>query len=72
MNTKFIRKAVIICGSQTALAEKIGVTQPAVHKWTNGEAEKAPPQASQSEQATGGLVTRHQIRPDISPLEIPS
>ncbi len=65
MNTKFIRKAVIICGSQTALAEKIGVTHPAVHKWTNGVAEIALQHAIPIEAATGGLVTRPQIRPDI-------
>ncbi|MCP3899549.1 MAG: helix-turn-helix domain-containing protein [Desulfobacteraceae bacterium] len=69
MNTKYIKKAIQICGGQTALAEKIGVTQPAVHKWLNGLALVDPKHAIPIEKATNGQVTRHQIRPDIYPTE---
>jgi len=52
-------------GSQTVMARAIKVTQPCVHKWLH---EKGLPNARSSiaiERATGGKVTREQLRPDI-------
>lgn len=60
-----IQKAVDICGSQKALADKIGITQPGVsfllHEAKNVSAELA----IAIEKATEGQVTRVHLRPDI-------
>ena len=53
--------------TQTSLAVEIGVTQGAVGHWITGrnqlQAEKVIPIFV----ATGGLVTPHEMRPDIYP-----
>ena len=67
MNTQIIEKAIKICGGQAALAEKIGVSQPAVHKWLKGLTGIDPKHAIPIEQATNGQVTRHELSPDIYP-----
>jgi DNA-binding transcriptional regulator YdaS (Cro superfamily) len=61
-----IKKAIEIIGSQTALAEKLGCTPQAVQQW---EASGTVPvkRVIGIEQATGGVITRHELRPDIYP-----
>lgn len=61
-----LKKAVEIAGGQTQLARQIGVSQPAVWNWLN----KSPIPAEHVlpvEKATG--VSRHELRPDIYPIE---
>jgi DNA-binding transcriptional regulator YdaS (Cro superfamily) len=59
-----ISQAIEICGTQAALAEAIGVTPQAVNQWvTKGQVPIERVVAV--EQATGGKVTRQQLRPDI-------
>ena len=62
-------KAVEICGSQSELARRIGGTckQQNVHYWIeNGlTAEQVIP----IEKAVNGEVSRHELRPDIYPVE---
>lgn len=61
-----IEQAVNIVGGQAALARVIGVSQPAVFKWVrNGRPGAVYVLAI--EKATG--VSRHDLRPDIYPLE---
>lgn len=61
-----IEKAVAIVGSQTALAAKIGVRPQAVQQWVaTGIAPVR--RVIAIEQATGGKVSRCELRPDIYP-----
>lgn len=56
-------KAIQIVGSRTALAKRLKITRQAVCKWA-----KVPlAQAYEVEQATGGVVRCHELRPDAFP-----
>jgi DNA-binding transcriptional regulator YdaS (Cro superfamily) len=67
MNTENIKRAISICGGQVALAQKIGVSQPAVHNWLKGITPVGPRFVIPIEAATGGQVSRYDLRPDIYP-----
>jgi len=60
-----VAKAAEIVGSLTKLAEKLGVSRPALYQWRKVPAERV----IALETASGGKVTRHEIRPDLYPLE---
>lgn len=64
MNKHLIKKAVDLLGSQVSLAQKCGVSQPAVYKWLNGGV-ITPENAIAVEKATDGAVTRCGLRPDV-------
>lgn len=65
-----IKRAIEICGgSQQALADAAGLTQPGVHWLLKGEGKVKPETALAIEAATGGKVTRHDLRPDLYPRE---
>lgn len=60
-----LQKAVTVCGNQTELSRRIGVTIQAVNQWR-----VAPPlRVLDIERATGGEVSRHELRPDLYPAE---
>jgi DNA-binding transcriptional regulator YdaS (Cro superfamily) len=63
-----IKRAIKILGSQTALAEELGVTPQAVQQW---EASGKVPvkRVIEIEKATNGKVSRYKLRPDIYPSE---
>ncbi len=53
-------------GNQSELARKIGVTPQAVQQWSKSG--KVPAErVLDIEAATGGKVTRHELRPDLYP-----
>lgn len=59
-----IERAIQVVGSQDKLAEKLNVTKQAVTKWRR----KVPAERVLGiEEATGGAVTRHDLRPDLYP-----
>lgn len=60
-----LEKAIRICGGQSALADKIGKTQQHVSYWRTAKNGVPPEHARAIEIATGGAVTRHDLRPDI-------
>lgn len=67
--TNPIDKAIRILGTQKVLAEKLKVTTQAVSKWRR----KVPAErVLDIERATGAAVTRHEIRPDLYPIESPA
>lgn len=68
-NSIFLEKAVQVAGSQSALAHAIGVKQQHVWHWLNRAGQIPAEYAIPIEQATGGVVTRHDLRPDIYPRE---
>lgn len=47
------------------LADAAGVSEPAVRHWANGTRKVQPSKVLVVETATDGVVTRHDLRPDI-------
>lgn len=64
MNTH-IATAVAFAGSQTSLANLIGAAPAFVSQWVNGRRPVPPRFAREIETATGGKVTRYDLRPDV-------
>ena len=64
-----IEKAILIIGTQKKMGEAIGVSQAAVQKWLHGLNPVSPKFVLPIEKATKGQITRHELRPDIYPLE---
>ena len=55
-----------ILGSQVALANRLNVSAEAVRKWRR----RIPAErVLQIEEAVDGQVTRHELRPDLYPVE---
>lgn len=65
MNIEPVQRATAILGSQSALAKSCNVSQPAVSGWLKGIRQPTGKSARAIELATGGLVTRGELRPDI-------
>lgn len=67
-----LERAKTILGSQQALADVVGVKQPSVHYMLR-EGKKVPAEWCQPiEEATrekGDPVYRHELRPDLYPVE---
>ncbi len=63
--TKALRRAISIVGSQTALAKVIGSTQGHVWNWLNRDNSVSVTHVLAIEAATKGAVTRYQLRPDV-------
>lgn len=60
-----IRRAIAICGSQKALADKIGLSQPGV-SWLLSDAKQVSAEiAVKIEHATEGKISRIDLRPDL-------
>lgn len=60
-----LQRAAEAVGSQQRLAEVLGITPQAVSQWDRVPAERV----IAIERATGGKVTRHELRPDLYPAE---
>jgi len=59
-----IQKAVRLAGSQTALANLLGISPQAVQKWVD-QGKPSPNGCKQIEIALDGRVTRHELDPDL-------
>lgn len=62
-----LQRAIEILGGQSALARACGKKQAHVWYWLNRSGRVPAEQAITIEQATGGEVSRHDLRPDIYP-----
>lgn len=51
--------------SQSDLAERLGVTQGAVWQWVHGKTRITAERAIEIDLVTGGVVSRHELRPDV-------
>lgn len=60
-----LKKAVDHVGGQNALARVLGLKQAHVWNWLNRDREVPAEHCRKIEQATGGLVTRYELRPDV-------
>jgi len=65
MRDQALELAITEAGGTAALARAINVTPQAISQWDRVPAERA----LAVEQATGGKVSRHQLRPDLYPAE---
>ena len=63
-NMNAIQRAVEQAGSQAALAQMLQVRQPTVSEWARGERPVPVERCTAIEKATGGAVTRRELRPD--------
>lgn len=67
MNTSAFEKAIDLVGSQSEMARRLGKKQGHVWKWRR---DGVPAEyVIRVETATNGAVSRHELRPDIYPLE---
>ena len=66
MRDNALERAITEAGGTAALARSINVTPQAISQWDRVPAERA----LAVEQATGGKVTRHELRPDLYPSGI--
>lgn len=68
MTTHAIERAAQILGGQSALARKLGCTPQAVSKMCSTGRVPAE-RVLAIENATEGAITRHELRPDLYPVE---
>lgn len=62
-----VEKAINHFGSQSKLARMVGAKQQNIHWWLYS---RVPAEfVLIIEKATNGLVTRHELRPDLYPIE---
>lgn len=59
-----IKRAAECVGSQSALAEAIGVKQPTISEWVRGDRPVPIERCTAIEQATSRVVMRWDLRPD--------
>lgn len=60
-----LAEALIVAGGAAAIGRELGISREAVVQWRRCPAERV----IQVEKLTGGQVSRHQLRPDLYPLE---
>ena len=68
MDINPVQKAAQLAGSQSALARLIKVTPQAVQRWCETGLVPAS-RVLDIERSVGGDVSRHELRPDIYPIE---
>lgn len=61
---EIIKQACAIVGSQAELARRVGVRPQMITNWMDGKRVTAE-RAVAIEKATGGKVTRQELRPDL-------
>lgn len=62
---KPIKKAIDAAGGVTRLAEKLGVSKQLVHQWGAGIRPVPAHRCIAIEDASGGAVSRYDLRPDV-------
>jgi len=69
MEMDYLKKAIKLAGGQRALAKKLGINQPNINWWIY-QSKRVPCEfVIPIEKIVNKQVTRHQLRPDIYPLE---
>ena len=63
MSADPLSKAIEAAGGQAALARTLGITYQAIDSWKKRGT--PGPRVLEVEAATGGKVSRHELRPDI-------
>lgn len=56
-------RAIVVFGTQTALAEALGIKSPSISQWRS---RRVPAERCLDiERVTNGVVTRYDLRPDV-------
>lgn len=63
--TSPIEQAIDAAGGRSALADRLGVHRSLLSQWLTGHRPVAAKHCIAIEEATGGAVTRYQLRPDV-------
>lgn len=69
MQINALERAIGMAGSQAELARRIGKKQAHVWNWLHRDKRVPADMVLKIESATGGEVSRHELRPDLYPLE---
>lgn len=69
MSLNPLERAIAEVGSQAELARRIGKKQAHIWNWLNRDKAVPAEAVLPIEEATGGKVTRHELRPDLYPQE---
>lgn len=65
-----LEKAIQVAGGQSELARKCGASQQQISYWLHKAKKRVPAEyVIPIERATGGRVSRHELRPDLYPEE---
>ena len=65
MSTKALKKAILEVGGQRALAAMLGKKQGQIGNWLHRDKKVPAEVCADIEAATGGKVTRRDLRPDV-------
>lgn len=68
-NLGALERAIAIAGGQSALARAMGLRQCHVWSWLKRNKRVPASQVIKLEKAVNGIVTRHDLRPDLYPLD---
>jgi DNA-binding transcriptional regulator YdaS (Cro superfamily) len=60
-----IERAIEVVGGQAKLAVELGISPQAVSQWVKGRRPIPPGKCIAIEKASGGRVTRNDLRPDV-------
>lgn len=60
-----IKRVIEVAGGVSALAAALGVKPPTVYQWKSGDRKVSPRLAIAIEQRWPGVVTVHDLRPDV-------
>lgn len=60
-----IKAAIEACGNQKALADAAGVEQQTISKLLNRQRRITGEMAAKIDRATGGVIPKHRLRPDL-------
>lgn len=63
-----IQKAIKTVGTQKELAKKVGVSQPNVWYWLHEKKKVSPQKVLALVEACGGVISPHEVRPDLPDL----
>lgn len=69
MSIEALQTAIGIAGGQTALGRLIDEDQRTIWAWVHKTGKVPAEKVLMIEKAVEGQVTRHQLRPDIYPIE---
>lgn len=65
MRNSMVETAVKLAGGSSKLARAVGVRPPTVQQWLCGDRPVPGGRCIAIEMATGGEITRYELRPDI-------
>lgn len=66
MTTSAIERAIKCFGSQSAMASRLGLSQPTISEWLRGDRQVPAERCPVIERETSGAVRCEDLRPDVA------